>query len=129
MDNEEIKDAIQSEEENKDIDTAADAEEVNNEENIDEVVENEFLLKEEENKKHSIVNDVLGTIMDQLAMLCVSALILLVFGYIIKFVGYYVVMPIPVLLIIYFIVGCLYAPILRHSRLKKTIGEKITKIQ
>ena len=129
MDNEEIKDVEQSEEENEDVNIVEEVNE-NPEDNTDEVIENEFLLKDENenNHKNGIVNYILASFMDQLLMLCLSSLILVVFGFAIKLVGYYVVMPIPVLFIIYFIVGCLYAPILRHTKLKKTIGEKVANI-
>lgn len=133
MDNEEVKNVAQSEDENKDINTAADTEEVNNESeiNTDEVQKNEYLLNDEEkgNNKHSIGNDILANVMDQLIMLCLSAIILLIFSFLIKFVGYYVAMPVPVLFIIYVIVECLYGPTLKNSKLKKTVGDKIFKIQ
>lgn len=133
MDNREVKNAVQSEDENKDINTAADIEEAHNESeiNTDEVQKNEYLLndEEEENNKHGIVNDIFANVMDQLIILCLSAVILLIFSFLIKFAGYYVAMPVPVLFIIYVIVECLYGPLLRNSRLKKTIGDKIFKIQ
>lgn len=133
MDNREIKNAVQSEDENKDINTAADIEEAHNESeiNTDEVQKNEYLLndEEEENNKHGIVNDIFANVMDQLIMLCLSAVILLIFSFLIKFAGYYVAMPVPVLFIIYVIIECLYGPLLKNSRLKKTIGDKIFKIQ
>ena len=101
---------------------------------LKEVQENEFLLKDSETvedeqqhkgKASMFINDVLTMIMDQLVMLMTSLILLIVFNFLIKFAGYRVVMPVPVLFIIYFIVGCLYVPVFKNTKWHKTIGQKL----
>ncbi len=92
------------------------------------IAEDELMEENHENKLKDFINGVLVNIIDQFAMLIISLIILIVFNFLIGFAGYRVVMPIPVLFIIYFIVGCLYISLLKNTKWKKTIGQKVMHI-
>jgi lipopolysaccharide/colanic/teichoic acid biosynthesis glycosyltransferase len=89
--------------------------------------ENEDIINEEV-KEPSLLKKLFSNILDQSLIIALSSILLIIFDFLIKFVGYMVVMPLGVLLIIYFIVNSLYSPILKNTRIKKTLGEKIFNI-
>lgn len=118
MENDEIKNGINNENEEK----------VKVSENME---ENISLAEDNINKEvkgHSFLKKLFSSILDQSLVIALSSILLIIFDFLIKFVGYMVVMPLGVLLIIYFIVNSLYSPIIKNSRLKKTLGEKIFNI-
>ena len=91
------------------------------------------LINGEDNnkKKHNstqFFKNVLVNILDQAILLAVSGVVLLLFDYIIRIIGYMVITPLAVLLIIYFIMNCIYEPIMKKTKLRKTIAKKILNI-
>ncbi len=135
MENEEKKNGINNEnEENTSL-----VEEGKTEGTNFESVESETSIEESNNcekedgtskaiKEPSLLKKLFSNILDQSFIIAISSIMLIIFDFLIKFVGYMVVMPLGVLLIIYFIVNSLYLPILKNSKLKKTLGEKIFNI-
>lgn len=134
MKKDEIKDTRVNEEEN--AVEKKEAEILESDVNNEEFHENKVLIEDCEDddkeehvgKRTEFINQVLVMIMDQMVMLSISVLALIVFSYLIKFVGYRVVMPVPILFIIYFIVGCLYMPIFKQTKWKNTLGQKLMNI-
>lgn len=89
--------------------------------------------KEDENKEEpkssSFIKNIFANIFDQLILIASSGIILLAFDFIIRKIGYMVVIPSAVLLIIYAIVNCIYAPIMEKTKAKKTFAKKILNIK
>lgn len=133
MENDEIKNGINNEnEENSEVSENMEennslAEEEKAEEVNIESVESEDGINKEK-KGPSLLKKLFSNILDQSLIIALSSILLIIFDFLIKFVGYMVVMPLGVLLIIYFIVNSLYSPIIKNSKLKKTLGEKIFNI-
>ncbi|CAI3237295.1 Conserved hypothetical protein [Clostridium neonatale] len=134
MENEEIKSDINNESEENTSSVEAKTDETNmesveSETSVEESekCENEDDVKEEI-KETSLLKKIFSNVLDQSLMIALSSILLIIFDYLIKFAGYMVVMPLGVLLIIYFIINSLYSPILKNSKFKKTLGEKIFNI-
>lgn len=85
-------------------------------------------ITNEQIKENTLLKKVFSSILDQSLIIALSSITLIVFDFLIKFVGYIVVMPLGVLLIIYFIINSLYVPILKNTKFKKTLGEKVFSI-
>ncbi|MBM7836159.1 hypothetical protein [Clostridium sardiniense] len=75
----------------------------------------------------SFIKKLFSNILDQAVILGVSAILLLVFDLLIGFIGYMVVEPTSILLIIYVIVNILYFPIFEAKNIR-TIGKRILAI-
>lgn len=147
MENDEIKDVANNEQEEK-VELTENVQENNDEvlskdvnETKEEIIaevkeetvdegpnELEELMANETHKPIKFWKSILGSALDQLVVLPLSGIILIVFDFLIEFIGYKVVMPIPVLLIIYGIVNCIYAPIISSTKLNKTLGQKVFNI-
>lgn len=86
--------------------------------------------KDEKKGQKSIpfFKSILANVLDQVIVLAFSGIAMLLFDFIIRIIGYMVVMPTQVLLTIYFIVNCLYGPIMQKTKLRKTIAKKILNI-
>lgn len=107
--------------------------EINNDNNetmesseIDQVINEED--KEKEQRHIPFFKNILANILDQVIILAFSSVSMLLFDFIIRIIGYMVAMPAQVLLIIYFIVNCIYGPIMKKTKLRKTIAKKILNI-
>lgn len=93
---------------------------------IDQVIDEED--KEKEERHIPFFKNILANILDQFIILAFSSVSMLLFDFIIRIIGYMVTMPAQVLLIIYFIVNCIYGPIIKKTKLRKTIAKKILNI-
>ena len=134
MENDEIKDVVNNEDEEKveviessekeAVDSESKAEETKVLLGEDQKEENESAINNEV-KEPSLLKRILCNVLDQTVLISVSSIALIVFDFLIKFIGYMVVMPLGVLLIIYFIANSIYVPILKKSKLKRTLGEKV----
>lgn len=108
--------------------------EINNDNN--ETIESSEIYQvingEEDEKKGQksipFFKNILANVLDQVIILAFSGVSMLLFDFIIRIIGYMVVMPVQVLLTIYFIVNCLYGPIMQKTKLRKTIAKKILNI-
>ena len=103
----------------------ADSEQVDENNSLLETAEVSEDKQSHKGKIAEFINEILSVMLDQLVMLIVSLVTLIVFNFLIKFAGYHVVMPVPVLFIIYFIIGCLYMPVFKKTKWHKTIGQKL----
>ena len=87
---------------------------------------------EDNNKKKNnstqFFKNVLVNILDQAIVLAASGILLLLFDYMIRIIGYMVITPLAVLVIIYFIMNSIYEPIMKKTKLRKTIAKKILNI-
>lgn len=72
----------------------------------------------------SFIKKLFSNILDQAVILGVSAILLLVFDLLIGFIGYMLLEPTSILLIIYVVVNILYFPIF-EAKNKRTIGKRI----
>ena len=120
--NEKVEDS--KEETNKD---EKDSVETGSSEEIKELINGEN--DKSERKNHTLVKKILSNILDQLIVLAASGIVLLLFDFLIRLIGYMVAMPVPVLLCIYFIINCLYVPIMEKTKSKKTFGKKILNVE
>lgn len=138
MENEEIKNNVNNKEEkieenNSQVEEKLEENKVDSVDN-DNVANDETLVEESsvcdntEVKETSLLKKIFSNVLDQSLIIALSSILLIIFDFLIKFIGYMVVMPLGVLLIIYFIVNSLYSPILKNSKLKKTLGEKVFNI-
>jgi len=131
--NDEIKDVVNNEDEEKvEVIESSEKKDVDSEGGVE---EKNVLLSDEskeddekEIKEPSLIKRILCNVLDQTVLISVSSIALIVFDFLIKFIGYMVVMPLGVLLIIYFIANSIYVPILKKSKFKRTLGEKIFNI-
>lgn len=84
-----------------------------------------------ENKK-SCINYISANTLDQLIIVAFSAILLLLSDTVLKLFGYMFVKEAGVLLlaggIFYFILNCIYEPIMEKTNLKNTIGKKILNV-
>lgn len=116
---------------NEDISNTDEGKIEDNNENI-ESSEIDQVINEEENEKEQrpipFFKNILANILDQFIILAFSAVSMLLFDFIIRIIGYMVAMPAQVLLTIYFIVNCIYGPIMKKTKLRKTIAKKILNI-
>ena len=105
-----------------------------NQENIN--IEISKLINGEEedknNDKNSLAKILSANILDQLLVLAASAVLLLLCGVILKAFGYMFVKESGAIVIaggiIYFIINCIYTPIMEKSKSEKTIARKILNI-
>lgn len=99
-------------------------------------VELSKLINDEDNNddnKSSWAKVILSNILDQLLVLAGSAVLLLLCDLILRLFGYMFVKETGALVvaggIIYFIINCIYAPVMEKSKLKNTIAKKILNIK
>ncbi|NFI93463.1 RDD family protein [Clostridium botulinum] len=88
---------------------------------------NENNSNEEENP--SVLKKIFASVIDQLVTISISGIALIIFDFIIGFMGYKVSMPIGILIIFYFIVNALYMPLMEKTKLRKSIGRKVINIK
>lgn len=89
----------------------------------------EELLNNEDNDKKPLSKAILANVLDQILIIAGSSLFLLLFDLILKIFGYMFVRDNGALIlagsIIYFIINCIYVPIMEKSKLEKTFAKKI----
>lgn len=103
--------------------------EVNNEElNKDiEVTEEDNAINEEvkeDGKAVKFIKRLLAATIDQIVAIAFALLLLLVFDFLLKFVGFYIAQRQPMFLVIYVITNILYSTICESTKLGRTIGKK-----
>lgn len=106
---------------------------MNEENNINEIETEEIKLEklqdeENSNKGASFFMKILSNIIDQLVVLAMSGIILVIFQFILKFIGYNVIMPLGFLLIFYYIVNVLYSSITGNTKSNRSIGKRVFNI-
>lgn len=100
---------------------------INNEnEELQQLINGECNNKKD--KSTRFFKNILANILDQVILVAVSGVLLLLFDFIIRILGYMVVTPLAVSLIIYFIMNCIYEPIMKKTKLGMTIAKKILNI-
>ncbi|AIY80404.1 RDD family protein [Clostridium botulinum] len=82
-----------------------------------------------EEEKPSLLKKIFASVIDQLVTISISGIALIIFDFIIGFMGYKVSMPIGILIIFYFIVNALYMPLMEKTKLRKSIGRKVINIK
>lgn len=119
----EINDEVEENEIKKISDTE---EETDN--NVNKEVES-LITSDEESDKQSSSKIILANALDQLLMIAGSALLVLLCDIILKLCGYMFVRDNGSIIlaggIIYFIINCIYSPIMEKSKLENTFGKKI----
>lgn len=106
---------------------------------INELTENEVVEIQEEIKddnegreitltKGSLFTRILSGVLDQAILIGVAALLEVVFDLILRLVGFMVVDYVPILLIIFFMVNCIYSPIMERVKDGRTFGKRIMNI-
>ena len=98
---------------------------LNGEELEKEILEEEL---EEVDSNPSFFKKLFASLLDQAILIGVSALLLVIFDLIIGFIGYMVVEPTGILLIIFGILNVLYRPIFEGKN-KRTLGKRILAIK
>lgn len=87
---------------------------------------------EEEKKEKSCSKGILANILDQTLLIASSAVLVILCDQILKLFGYMFVQGTGAIIlaagIIYFILNCLYAPIMENSKAKATIANKILNV-
>ena len=87
------------------------------------------LVNNEKVNKTSSVKIIFANILDQLLVLAGSAVLLLLIDVILKSFGYMFVKESGAIVlagaIVYFVINCIYTPIMETSKIKNTIGKKI----
>ena len=97
-------------------------------------IEIQGLINDDDNNisKNSSRKFILANILDQLLVVAASSVLLLLCNLLLKLSGYMFVEGTGAIFmaagIIYFILNCIYAPIMGKSNLKNTIGKKILNI-
>lgn len=114
-------------------------EEVTKVEKIEEVTkivdepEEESPIKDEEVKEKkaeeidenaSIGKRIFASVLDQAILFGLSAIVVVVFALIIKIFGYYIVSPVPMLLIAYVVLNILYLPVFELKK-GRSLGKRI----
>lgn len=102
---------------------------INNEElNKDiEVTEEDNAINEEvkeDGKAVKFIKRLLAATIDQIVAIAFALLLLLVFDFLLKFVGFYIAQRQPMFLVIYVITNILYSTICESTKLGRTIGKK-----
>ena len=99
--------------------------------NVNEEVES-LIMSDDETIKKSSSRIILANILDQLLIVAGSSVLLLLCDLILKLFGYMFVRGNGSLIlageIIYFIINCIYIPIMEKSKLENTIARKILNI-
>ena len=117
------------------IKTEVDTKEVNKmEENtnfeIQKLINNEE--KDEDKSENSCTKVILANIIDQALVVAASSVLVLLCDVVLKLFGYMFVQGTGAIIlaagIIYFILNCVYAPIMEKSKAKNTIAKKILNI-
>ena len=89
------------------------------------------LLEEEARKSDSkimkFVKRVLASVIDQIIVIARALLLLVIFDFALRAVGFYVSERQPIFFIIYVLVNIVYEAICSSTKLKKTIGKKTIK--
>ncbi|BFK80424.1 hypothetical protein I3900191A7_05690 [Clostridium baratii] len=98
---------------------------LNGEELEKEILEEEL---EEIDSNPSFFKKFFASLLDQAILIGVSALLLVIFDFLIGFMGYMVVEPTGILLIIFGILNVLYRPIFEGKN-KRTLGKRILAIK
>lgn len=98
-----------------------------------EVEETKAAHSEEENaSKNSFAKVILANILDQSLVLAGSVILLLLSDVILKIFGYMFVRETGAIVlaggIIYFVLNCIYTPVMEKSKSKNTIGKKILSV-
>ncbi|AWK49920.1 RDD family protein [Clostridium beijerinckii] len=87
---------------------------------------------DEDINKNSSIQVILANVLDQLLIVASSAVLLLLCDFILKLFGYMFIRETGALVIaggiIYFILNCIYAPIIEKTKIKNTIAKKILNI-
>jgi hypothetical protein len=99
-------------------------------------IEIQGLVSDEENnenvKQNSFMKVILANILDQLLIVASSAVLLLLCDFVLKIFGYMFIRETGALVmaggIIYFILNCIYEPIMKKTKIKNTIAKKILSI-
>ena len=99
-------------------------------------IEIEKLINDDENDKDKSENScakvILANILDQVLVVAVSSVLVLLCDVILKLFGYMFVQGTGAIIvaagIIYFIINCIYAPLMVKSKAKNTIARKILNI-
>ena len=103
--------------------------EVNNEDlNKDiEVTEEDNAINgevKEDGKAVKFIKRLLAATIDQIVAIAFALLLLLIFDFLLKFVGFYIAQRQPMFLVIYVITNILYSTICESTKLGRTIGKK-----
>lgn len=98
---------------------------LNGEELEKEILEEEL---EEIDSNPSFLKKFFASLLDQAILIGVSALLLVIFDFLIGFMGYMVIEPTGILLIIFGILNVLYRPIFEGKN-KRTLGKRILAIK
>ncbi|MGL4570010.1 MAG: RDD family protein [Clostridium sp.] len=111
----------------------------------EEVLENNDLVEEfleeeivEENKEpNNVIEEIdtnpsffkrlLASLLDQAILIGVAALLLVIFNFLIGFIGFMVAMPSPMLLIFFGVLNVFYIPVFERKN-RRTIGKRILAI-
>ncbi|MDR5586166.1 MULTISPECIES: RDD family protein [Clostridium] len=80
-------------------------------------------------EKPSLLKKIFASVIDQLVTMALSGVSLIIFDFIIKFIGYKVSMPLGILIMFYFIVNVLYMPLMEKTKSSKSIGKRIINIK
>lgn len=92
----------------------------------------EAVIGENNVNKPSFLKVICANILDQLLIVATSSLLLLLFDFVLKIFGYRVVRENAVLVLlvgaVYFIINCIYSPLMIKTKLKNTIARKILNI-
>ena len=87
------------------------------------------LVNNDKVNKSSSVKNIFANILDQLLVLAGSAVLLLLIDVILKSFGYMFVKESGAIVfagaIVYFVMNCIYTPVMETSKIKNTIGKKI----
>ncbi|HEX9025126.1 MAG TPA: RDD family protein [Clostridium sp.] len=87
---------------------------------------------DEDINKNSSIQVILANVLDQLLIIASSAVLLLLCDFVLKLFGYMFIRETGALVIaggiIYFILNCIYTPIMENTKMKNTIAKKILNI-
>jgi len=87
---------------------------------------------DEDINKNSSIKVILANVLDQVLIVASSAVLLLLCDFVLKLFGYMFTREAGALMlaggIIYFILNCIYAPIMEKTKMKNTIAKKILNI-
>lgn len=102
---------INNEELNKDIEVTEEDNAINGE-------------VKEDGKAVKFIKRLLAATIDQIVAIAFALLLLLIFDFLLKFVGFYIAQRQPMFLVIYVITNILYSTICESTKLGRTIGKK-----
>ena len=95
----------------------------------EEILKGDSLLLGEETEKNDskimkFIKRALASAIDQIIVIAISLLLLVVFDFALRALGFYVTQRQPIFFIIYVLVNIVYEAICSSTKLKKTIGKK-----